>query len=446
MIKTLKATLSVSMVVLGLSMAAPVLAEELTLEEAVARGVATNPQYGVVANNRRATDEELTQAKGLYLPSLDAAGSAGIEWVQDQADRANDRDGGTLGTYDYSLTLTQMLFDGFAAKSEVERQRARVRSAAHRVAETAEFTALSATESYLEVMRQRDLLSIARDNVQQHLSMLNEIRTSEVAGRASAADISQADARMAAARANEANVLEALSAAESSFIRQVGQAADILVMPTLPVEMVSENIDEAIRVALTESPTLDIFEADMDVAWAEYEATGSNFYPQFDLVLTGRQREDDAGVQGLRRDASAEVQMNWNLYRGGIDSALRREHIYRHAQTKETRADAARDVEDDVRLSWAAMVAAGTRAQQYADQALANERVVAAYKDQFELGRRTLLDVLDSQNELFTSRSNAVNSEYLEMLAVYRLFALQGRLLSALGMQRPSEASLADAG
>lgn len=446
MIKTLKATLSVSMLVLGLSMAAPVSAEELTLEEAVARGVSTNPQYGVVANNRRATDEELGQAKGLYRPSIDAFGSAGVEWVQDQADRANNNDGGTLGTYDYSLTLTQMLFDGFAAKSEVERQRARVRSAAHRVAETAEFTALSATEAYLEVMRQRDLLSIARDNVQQHLSMLNEIRTSEIAGRASAADISQADARMAAARANEANVLESLAAAESQFIRQVGQAADILVMPALPVEMVSENIDEAIRVALTESPTLDIFEADMDVAWAEYEATGSNFYPQFDLVVTGRQREDDAGVQGLRRDASAEVQMNWNLYRGGIDSALRREHIYRHAQTKESRADAAREVEDDVRLSWAAMVAAGTRAQQYADQALANERVVAAYKDQFELGRRTLLDVLDSQNELFTSRSNAVNSEYLEMLAVYRLLALQGRLLSSMGMQRPDEASLADAG
>lgn len=444
MIKMMKTTLSASLLVLGLSMAAPVTAEELPLEEAVQRGVLTNPEYGVVANNRRATDAELRQAQGLYLPSIDAAASAGVEWTEDQADRALNGDGGTLGTYDYSLTLTQMLFDGFAAKSEVERQRARTRSAAHRVAETAEFAGLSVTESYLEVMRQRDLLSIARDNVQQHMAMMNEIRTSEMAGQATAADIAQADARLAAARANEANVLERLATAESQFIREVGEAADILVMPALPVEMVSQNVDEAIVVALTESPTLDILEADMDVAWAEYEATGSNFYPQFDLQLTGRQREDDAGVQGLRKEASAEVVMNWNLYRGGIDTALRREHVYRHAQTKETRADAARDVEDDVRVSWAAMVAAGTRAEQYAEQALANERVVSAYKDQFQLGRRTLLDVLDSQNELFVSRSNAVNSEYLEMLAVYRLLALQGRLLASLGIDRPSESSLAD--
>lgn len=445
MMKIMRKTVSASLLVLGLSLSAGVAsAEELPLEEAVERGMMTNPEYGVVANNRRATDAELRQAQGLYLPSLDAAANVGVEWTEDQADRAFGQDGGSLGTYDYSLTLTQMLFDGFAARSEVERQRARVRSAAHRVAETAEFVGLGVTESYLEVMRQRDLLAIARDNVQQHMAMMNEIRTSEMAGQATEADIAQADARLAAARANEANVLERLATAESQFIREVGEAADILVMPALPVDMVSDNVDEAIRVALTESPTLDIFEADMDVARAEYEATGANFYPQFDLRLTGRQREDDAGVQGLRKEAAAEVVMNWNLYRGGIDTALRREHVYRHAQTKESRAEAVREVEDDVRVSWAAMVAAGTRAEQYAEQALANERVVAAYKDQFQLGRRTLLDVLDSQNELFVSRSNAVNSEYLEMLAVYRLLALQGRLLASLGVQRPGESSLAD--
>ena len=444
MMKIIKNTASASLFVLGLSLSTVVAAEELPLEEAVERGMMTNPEYGIVANNRRATDAELRQAKGLYLPSLDAAASGGIEWTEDQADRALGQDGGTLGTYDYSLTLTQMLFDGFAAKSEVERQRARVRSAAHRVAETAEFVGLGVTESYLEVMRQRDLLAIARDNVQQHMAMMNEIRTSEMAGQATEADIAQADARMAAARANEANVLERLATAESQFIREVGESADILVMPALPVDMVSENVDEAIRTALAGSPTLDIFEADMDVAWAEYEATAANFYPQFDLRLLGRQREDDAGVQGLRKEAAAEVVMNWNLYRGGIDTALRREHVYRHAQSKESRAEAAREVEDDVRVSWAAMVAAGSRAEQYAEQALANERVVAAYKDQFQLGRRTLLDVLDSQNELFVSRSNAVNSEYLEMLAVYRLLALQGRLLASLGLERPSESSLAD--
>ncbi|PJF38367.1 MAG: type I secretion protein TolC, partial [Phototrophicales bacterium] len=95
-------------------------------------------------------------------------------------------------------TLTQMLFDGFAANSEVKRQESRVESAAHRVHETAEFVALDIVESYLEVLRQRELLGIARTNVQEHLVMLNEIRSAQEAGRTTAADIAQADARIAA--------------------------------------------------------------------------------------------------------------------------------------------------------------------------------------------------------------------------------------------------------
>ena len=90
----------------------------------------------------------------------------------------------------------------------------------------------------------------------------------------------------------------------------------------------------------------------------------------------------------------------------------------------------ARAVEKDVRQTWASMVAAGQRAGEFAAQAAANTEVVKAYKDQFKVDRRTLLDVLDSQNELFVSRSNTVNSEFLEMLAVYRLVALKGALAS----------------
>lgn len=274
--------------------------------------------------------------------------------------------------------------------------------------------------------------------------MLNEIRSAESAGRSTSADIAQAEARLASARANEASVRQSLRDAESRFLEETGMEADALIIPTIPVEAVTPTIDEAVRVALAESPTLDIFESDMDVAWAEFEATGANFYPQVDLQLNARQSHDTGGVEGRDSSATALMVMNWNVYRGGIDTALRREHVYRHAQAKEARVQAARQLEKDVRQTWAAMLAAGERAVEFSAQAEANERVVAAYKDQFDLDRRTLLDVLDSQNELFVSRSNTVNAEYLEMLAVFRLLALQGRLLDSLGIQEPYEAVLKD--
>lgn len=438
MVKHLKTALLASVFAVSL-VGTQAQAEELSLGDALTRGLVTNPEYGVVANNRRATDEELRQARGLYLPSIDLTASAGVEVTDDQGTAASGLDDRSRGIYDYSATLTQMLFDGFAAQNEVDRQESRVESAAFRVHETSEVVGLDIVEAYLEVLRQRDLLLIARDNVQDHVSMLNEIVATAEAGRSTDADVAQAEARLASARANESNVKEALRIAEARYIQEIGEAPDVLIMPSLPVDAVSADVDEAVTVAVTNSPTLGIFEADMDVAWEEYEATESGFWPEVDLQLQGRQNDDLGGQEGNDKSASAQVVANWNIYRGGIDTALRREHIYRHAQSKESRVEAARQLENDVRQTWAAMVSAGERANEFSAQAAANEKVVAAYKDQFELDRRTLLDVLDSQNELFVSRSNAVNAEYLEMLAVYRLLSLQGTLLPTMGVELPAE-------
>ena len=78
----------------------------------------------------------------------------------------------------------------------------------------------------------------------------------------------------------------------------------------------------------------------------------------------------------------------------------------------------------------------------YSDQATANEKVVNVYLDQFSLDRRTLLDVLDSQNELFVSRSSHISALYTEMFAVFRVLALEGKLLTTLGIPKPREARL----
>lgn len=414
---------------------------ETTLREAVAVGVATNPEYGVVASSRRATDEELRQAHALYYPSLDFRGDTGIEYSDDPATRGglDDDDTETMWRYDASLTLTQMLFDGWETRYEVERQENRVLSSAHRVRETAELVGMAIVESYLEVMRQRELLNIARQNVAEHLAIMDQISDAVSAGRTTQADLEQAKARLAAARATEANAREALRRAESVYIREVGEPPQDLIMPVIPVDGLEASIDDEVKVAVAFSPTVDIFEADIEVADAEFHGTQSSLYPQLDLQLNARSGHDLGGVEGRDTSATALMVMNWNLYRGGADMARAREFIHRHQQAKERRDEVARNLENDVRQTWALMEAAGDRARQYAAQAAANVEVVKAYKDQFLLDRRTLLDVLDAQNELFVSRSNTVNAEFVEMVAVFRLLALKGDLLPTLEIEYPRE-------
>lgn len=416
--------------------------DRITLNEAVAVGVATNPEYGVVASSRRATDEELRQAKALFLPSVDFRADTGYEHTDDPSSRAGEgADEENLWRYDTSLTLTQMLFDGWEAKYETERQHNRVLSSAYRVKETAELVGLSIVEAYLEVLRQRKLLEIAKYNVIEHLSIMDQISDNVAAGRSTQADMEQAKARLASARAIEANAIEALRRAEANYNREVGEPPKDLVMPIVPADALSADVEEEVKMAVTHSPTVDVREADIMVAESEFKETQSTIYPQVDLQLNARQGHNLGGVEGRDRSASALVVMNWNLYRGGADMARAREHIHRHLQAKETRDDTARSLENDVRQTWALMEAAGERARQYAAQAAANVEVVKAYKDQFLLDRRTLLDVLDAQNELFVSRSNTVNAEFVEMVGVYRLIALKGELYPTLGVDYPRESS-----
>ncbi len=414
----------------------------MSLRDAVAIGVNTNPETGVVQTNRRATDEELRQAKALYFPSIDFRGDTGVEHSDDPATRAGrDDDPENLWRYEAGLTLTQLLFDGWETKYENERQAMRVLSASSRVRETSELVGLAVVESYLEVLRQRELLRIARKNVADHIAILEQIEDSATAGRSTQADLEQARARMASARAQESSVREQLRFAESSYIREVGDPPGDLLLPLVPVDGLSVDVDREIKLALHQSPTIDIFEADIKVAHAEFEGSQSTFYPQVDFQVNAREGRDLNGVRGRDTSASALVVVDWNLYRGGGDTARVREFISREAQAKEARTEAARSVESDVRQTWARMVSAGERARQFAAQADANTEVVKAYKDQFDLSRRTLLDVLDSQNELFVSRSNTVNSEFLEMFAVYRLLALKGELLPTLGVDYPRESN-----
>lgn len=155
----------------------------MTLRDAVAVGVNTNPETGIVQSNRRATDEELRQARALYLPSIDLRADTGAEHSDDPATRGglDDNDTEELWRYEAGLTLTQLLFDGFETKYENVRQKNRVKSASSRVRETAELVGLSVVEAYLDVIRQRELLKIARENVAEHLAIMEQIEDSAAA-------------------------------------------------------------------------------------------------------------------------------------------------------------------------------------------------------------------------------------------------------------------------
>lgn len=408
-------------------------ADSFTLPEAVHKGVHTNPEYNVAAMQKAAAAERLVQAKALYLPSIDLQADTGRERTSAIGSSAAQSMWRRRG----SLTLHQLLFDGWGTGNEIKAQGFRVESAAHRVEEVTEFLGLDIVQAYLDVLRQRRLLAIARQNVDDHLNIWNKIKEGAKGGTATEGDVSQSESRVTNARATVASVEQNLRQAEALFIEKVGEMPKELAAPDVPKKELPATMDEAIRAALASSPTLAAYQSDIKTAQADYAGTVSPLYPRIGLELNDTESINTGGIRGDQNGFSALAVARWNLYRGGADLARRREYAHRQAEAEARAALTMRQIEGDVRNTWAAMEAAVSRSAEYQKQTKANEKVVGVYLDQFTLARRSLLDVLDSQSELFATRSNYINAVFTEEFAVFRLLALQGKMLGILGVGPP---------
>ena len=429
---------------LGGAMAFPlaISANAMSLQEAVEQAIATNPDIGVVASNREAVDQELRQARGLYLPQIDFAAGIGIENFNDSTSRANNNGGTeTTNRRETSLTLQQRLFDGFEAGATVEREQARVESAANRVFENSAVLALDAIGAYLEVLRQRDLVKLAEENVAYHQQVLAAQRERLRGGGGSEADVNQTEARTARADNTLIETLNDLRDAEAIFTRIVGSfPGNDLTYPEFPGGSLPENLDDAVQLAVRNNNTTKIFEADVRTAEAEVELSEVPFYPAISLEAQSEYNDGTSALDTYEFNNQLMVRVRWNLFRGGIDRAARQEALFRLTESKNRRYQSVLESQQEMRTSWFALEAARDSIEALETARDFNRSTLDAYEQQFEVAQRTLLDVLDAENELFVSEGQLVTAQTNEQLASYRVLGVGGVLLETLGVSAPEQA------
>lgn len=419
----------------------------MTLQEAVSLAISTNPEVGAVANNRLAVDEELRQGRALYYPQLDLRAETGPEFSENETVDAQGHDDGTWRHRSQaSLTISQLLFDGFFADSEVERQQARVKSAAYRVGETAEFIGLDAIEAYLEVQRHRERVQIAEDNVEVHRTTLGGVQQRAQGGGGNIADVRQAEARLSSAESTLVQTRGDLRDAEALFERVIGEKPDSLDAAAVPVDVLPADIDQAVAVSIENSPTVQFARADIEAAQADVKQQEASLYPDLRLEVGGSVADNLDGKTDTEHDATALVVMRWNLYRGGADSARIREFKHRLAEATDNLRINERRVAEDARVSWNAIEVSQQNVQILAQTVEANQQTRDVYAQQFDIGQRGLLDLLDADNELFLSRDNLITARYGEIFASYRLLATMGSLVEAVDAPAPAAATLASDG
>ncbi len=398
--------------------------------------ISTNPSVGQVSNDRRAIDQELRQGRALYYPQVDARAATGVQYSDNATTNADTHKGDsrTLWRKEGSLTLSQLIFDGFFAESEVERQTSRVKSAAYRVQESAEFTGLDAIEAYLDVLRHRERVKLAEDNVGVHRSRLGQVQQRAQAGGGNIADVRQAEARLANAESALVETQGNLKDAESNFIKVVGQAPDTLDEAAIPADAIPTDVDTAVNASIESSPTVAFARQDVKTAEADVKQQEASLYPDLRLELSTSIGDDVDGRTDTEYDARAMVVLRYNLYRGGADTARIREFKWRLAEAIDAMHTNERKVSDDARISWNAMEVSHSNVDILGRQVEADVRTRDVYKQQFEIGQRGLLDLLDADNELYLARDNLITAKYAEIFANFRLLATMGALQKTLGI------------
>lgn len=420
----------------------PTAVSALSLREAVSVTLDSNPQIGAAIENREAIEFELRQARGLYMPRLDfetSVGSRRLESPQ-RVGAGYQNDTRNLMPAEAGLVATWKLFDGFGRDAEVERQASRVDGASFRVLERSEFLALEVAREYFEIMLQERIVGLAQQNVRFHEGISGRIRENVNNGSLTDADLKQGEERLLAARARLVEARQELAAGKVRFLRLVGMPFAKPTQPSALGNRLPRTIDAAMGVAVKNNPRLKMANADIDAAGALIKASRSRMYPE--LFLEGRARggHDLDGSPGRTNDLQARAVMRWNLFNGGIDQANIQEQTRRFAEAQQFRDQTLREIQESVRLSWDRRDKQVELSGVLARQVEAGNRVVAAYDEQFQVGRRSLLDLLDAQNTRYnsqvlleTSRTSAVYSEY-------RIMASTGQLVATLGLKPPAQA------
>ncbi|WP_038382015.1 TolC family outer membrane protein [Bradyrhizobium elkanii] len=438
--------------------ATPACAEVFSINDALRQAMQTNPGIGEASANRRATESELRQTQSTLLPQVRIDASYGPEKFDQSPGfiSPNIQAAPTVGSGPWrngsqeSVVVRQLLWDGFSSIYDVWRQTARVNAAASRVKERTELLALDAAEGYIDVTRYMRLVSLAQQNVANHEKIFSNVNSRFSGGRAGEGDLEQARERVEAARAALAEFQRSLDDARAKYRKTVGLEPINVRFPA-PLAGLPHSRDEALATTLRFNSTIAAAQSDADAAKHAFKATDGTFGPKF--YLEGRATHYDnsypyvaaPGTPSItHEDYSGKVVMSWDIFRGGQDAWNRSEKAERYTEATMRHARLQRDAYESIDKAWNARTITATRIGALTRELEAARKTITAYQKEYELGQRSLIDLLNAQNQFFNTSVSLTSARGVVVFADYQLLAAMGTLIEYLKAPPPVDAAPTD--
>lgn len=409
-----------------------------TYGEALKLALDHNPTLARTYFDFAASDERVGVIEGELRPSLDLLAVEGRE------DRKTPTT--NFGRYDRSnvrFTATQLLFDGNATRDRLRATEFEARRDFQKYVRAAETAALQTTVAYLEVALYQRLKDYADQNYYVHRQVADRIEVRVKSGASAGVDLEQIKARLALAESNVLTEATNLHDTLAELQRITGGVVSSrrLPLPLVPTDLFGTTRDEMLQYALERSPRVRQSTEALLAVSADRDSSRGAFFPQIDLRYRHDQSSNLDGLIGDFETEAVELVFNFNFYRGGSDSAQRRERNQRYYAALEARKQACWDTRREVLIAYNDAQVLERQIEFLGKQLTAQRLARIAYEDEFDLGTRSLLDLLDSQNELFDTQRALIRAETGLIAARATALAETGELISSFGIQimRPDE-------
>lgn len=392
-----------------------------TIQEALALAYSNNPQINAQRAATRAVDEGVPIAKSGLRPSISASGDIGQSW-SDTGRSTHLTPGG------FGITISQALFDGFATQNDVAAAQAAVHASRETLRNTVQNVLFDAASAYMDVIRDQAIAGFRA----QSLEFLNEQVRSERArfqvGESTRTDVAQAEARQAGAVAQLNAARANLKSSIAVYRQVVGKDPARLQRPAGVGRLLPRTLDAAFETAFAEHPAILAAKHLVDQADWNVKSAESELLPRVVVEGSANRRYNQTFHGQITDSASVTARLSVPIYQGGRVAATVR-------RNKETLGQRWIEVDQSVDSVRAAVVSAFSQLEAAAASVAANQEQLRAAQlalegavEERNVGQRTTLDVLDTQQDVIDAQISLVTAERDVIVAGYALLSAVGRL------------------
>lgn len=413
----------------------PVHAESLL--EAMNSALAYHPSVEAAVANRHAFESAEKEEFSGYFPELNIRGAGGRVFGDNSTSRGLSvtRGAGYSYLWEGSVTLTQMIFDGFETSARVDAAEARLNAADLDLMDIRERLGLRVTVAYLDVLRSQETLDLMRGQLKTIKDYRARIDNMVDEGAADRALAMQAQDIQAQLENTIADIEGQLNISRTDYRELTGHLPEApMEMPAPYPELFEGDIERAVSFALENNATIKAAKSDAEAVGQDVYVEQASLFPYLNGELSYLERDQEDVIGGEVRDAKAVMRLNWNFSTGGGQIHRIRKTRQRHVESLAQEEAQRRQIEKEVRSAWYDMEKAETRLALFRERQKLNDELFRTNQKQFEAAKVNLLQLMQSDNTRFNAKIAVLNGEYRRMATQYKLLASVGMLQDMLGV------------